>query len=446
MGIITNPQQYEAINEVYFGQTPGIMRCFDAFSAWRQKYVTDSKFFMLSNGAETDPLLLKFEREVEREFNIESFSFILINDDMCNMMTLIPMFKGNDQKRDIIVKKDGYKFSDSNRAVLLTIAPTGLMLNSDFTDREAFAIFLHEIGHNFQSLINTGMNSLETVKSGLRVYYLLTEILTDQLEFLKNIFKMAVVNKKTIRAMSEMYNSISKTDSGQNFLKYFGIITGIFNGVRNVGLNALAMIGRPVISILSGLKDLINQLHPITIPFNVSNYRGEQIADRFATYYGFGEDLYSALSKFDSNLSETSVRYYFNKIPLVSHFYNALCMPAAILDDIIDCHPGNATRMKSIVDSLEHDLNDPRIDPKAKTLIKKDLDNIKQTEKDIFEANQKINNPYLVKWWYNNFIYHVCGGDLKYSLSKGLFKDLDDTNKTYERLKDDSSIKNTKIK
>ena len=95
MGIITNPQQYEAINEVYFGQTPGIMRCFDAFSAWRQKYVTDSKFFMLSNGAETDPLLLKFEREVEREFNIASFSFVIENNDMANMCTLVPFFKGN---------------------------------------------------------------------------------------------------------------------------------------------------------------------------------------------------------------------------------------------------------------------------------------------------------------------------------------------------------------
>ena len=84
---------------------------------------------------------------------------------------------------------------------------------------------------------------------------------------------------------------------------------------------------------------------------------------------------------------------------------------------------------------------------KAKKLIKQDLEEIKQREQEIFKANQKINNPYLVKWWYNNFIYHMCGGDLKYSISKKLFNDLDDVNKTYDRLKeDDSNIKKIKIK
>lgn len=446
MGIITNPQQYEAINEVYFGQTPGIMRCFDAFSAWRQKYVTDSKFFMLSNGAETDPLLLKFEREVEREFNIASFSFVIENNDMANMCTLIPYFKGNDQKKDLVVRKDGYKFSDSNQAVLITIAPTGLVLNSEFTDREAFAIFLHEVGHNFQTLINTGMNSLETVKSGLLIYGLLTEALIDQLSFLKDVFSLAVFNKNSMRQISSCYNSIAETEDGRSFLKYLGVIYGVIKGIKNISLNVLLIALRPIVGIMSGLQSLLKLINPVSWIFNTSAYRGEQMADKFASYYGFGEDLYSALAKFDTNSLNTSISYYFNKIPLVSHFYQALCIPAQILSDITDCHPGNATRMKGIVDSLEHDLNDPRIDPKAKKLIKKDLDDIKQTEKEIFENNQKINNPYLVKWWYNNFIYHVCGGDLKYSLSKGLFKDLDDTNKTYERLKDDSSIKNTKIK
>ena len=446
--IITNPHQYEAINEVYFGQTPGIMRCFDAFCAWRQKYVTDNKFFMLSNGAETDPLLFKFEREIEREFNIESFSLVVVSNDMVNMMTLVPMFKGNNQKRDIVVKKDGYKFSDSNRAVVITIAPTGLILNSQFTDREAFAVLLHEIGHNFQTLIDTGMNNLENTKNGINVYYLLTELLTNQLRFIEDVFSLAVVNKNSIRAISEMYNSITSTKSGQDFLRYFGLISGIINGVKNISLNIFTIAAFPILGILSGLEDLVSSITNILgFPFNVSKYRGEQIADKFASYYGFGQDMYSANAKFDTNSSNTSVTYYFNKIPLVSHLYQVLCMPATILNDITDCHPGNATRMKGIVDSLEHDLNDPRIDPKAKKLIKQDLEEIKQREQEIFKANQKINNPYLVKWWYNNFIYHMCGGDLKYSISKKLFNDLDDVNKTYDRLKeDDSNIKKIKIK
>ena len=73
MGIYSISKQ-EPINEVYFGQTPGIMRCFEAFSAWRSKYTTDSRLYMMNTAAEKDPLLGKFITEMEREFGLYSLS------------------------------------------------------------------------------------------------------------------------------------------------------------------------------------------------------------------------------------------------------------------------------------------------------------------------------------------------------------------------------------
>ena len=78
MGIYnTQNLEIEALNEVYFGQTPGITKVFDAFCKFRDKYVTNRKFFMFDIDADHDPDLADFIKEVEREFNIYSFSFLI---------------------------------------------------------------------------------------------------------------------------------------------------------------------------------------------------------------------------------------------------------------------------------------------------------------------------------------------------------------------------------
>ena len=77
MGIYnTQNLEIEALNEVYFGQTPGITKVFDAFCKFRDKYVTNRKFFSFDIDADHDPDLADFIKEVEREFNIYSFSFL----------------------------------------------------------------------------------------------------------------------------------------------------------------------------------------------------------------------------------------------------------------------------------------------------------------------------------------------------------------------------------
>ena len=47
MGIYSIQRKDQVLNEVYFGETPGIMRCFNAFSAWRSKYLMDRKVYMM---------------------------------------------------------------------------------------------------------------------------------------------------------------------------------------------------------------------------------------------------------------------------------------------------------------------------------------------------------------------------------------------------------------
>ena len=444
MGIYnTKNLEIEALNEVYFGQTPGITKVFDAFCKFRDKYVTNRKFFMFDIDADHDPDLADFIKEVEREFNIYSFSFLIENTDMPNMMTLMPYGNPSSTKQ-VEYKKSGYRFKDGTDACIIVIAPTGLLFNADITDREAFAIFLHEIGHNFQNVINESMCGLNMINKCLLVYNLVILLLIDQLSFIKNMALLGIANNKVLGQLSKILNKVTISDK-KTIYSYYNFVAGIVKSVK-FGTNQLAtLVLGPILRIMNAVQKLIRNL---SNPLNaIQSYRGEQMADRFPVMYGFGPDSYTADAKLDGLQYSTNVGSVVQKVPIVSHFFNLVALPADILNSLVDCHPGTASRMISYVDQFENDLKDPRIDPKAKKLIKKDLDQIRKSEKEIFDKNKKINNPRVVQWWYNNFIYHCCGGDIKYSISKKLFDDDKEINDLYyQNVNNESYINNFEVK
>ena len=444
MGIYnTQNLEIEALNEVYFGQTPGITKVFDAFCKFRDKYVTNRKFFMFDIDADHDPDLADFIKEVEREFNIYSFSFLIENNDKINMFTLLPYGNPSSTKK-VEYRKSGYRFKDGTDACIIVIAPTGLLFNADITDREAFALFLHEIGHNFQNIINKSMCGLNMINKCLLVYKLAVSLLLDQLDFIKNIALLSVYNNKILGKVSKILNKVTISDK-RTVYSYCNYVSGIVKSIGTGVSQLSSLISNPILRIGLFVKILTkNLLNPLDA---IQKYRGEQIADKFPAMYGFGPDAYTMQVKFDGAQYSTNIGSIIQKIPIVSHFLNLIALPADILLTLTDEHPEVASRMISYVDQFENDLKDPRIDPKAKKLIKKDLDQIRKSEKEIFDKNKKINNPRVVKWWYNNFIYHCCGGDIKYSISKKLFNDDKEINDLYyKNVNNESYINNFEVK
>ena len=359
------------------------------------------------------------------------------------MFTLLPYGNPSSTKK-VEYRKSGYRFKDGTNACIIIIAPTGLLFNADITDREAFALFLHEIGHNFQNIINKSMCGLNMINKCLVVYKLAVSLLLDQLDFIKNIALLSVYNNKILGKVSKILNKATISDK-RTIYSYCNYVTGIVKSI-GTGVNQLSsLISNPILRIGLFVKILTkNLLNPLDA---IQKYRGEQIADKFPAMYGFGPDAYTMQVKFDGAQYSTNIGSIIQKIPIVSHFLNLIALPAEILLTLTDEHPEVASRMISYVDQFENDLKDPRIDSKAKKLIKKDLDQIRKSEKEIFDKNKKINNPRVVKWWYNNFIYHCCGGDIKYSISKKLFNDDKKINDLYyQNINNESYINNFEVK
>lgn len=438
MGIYSIQRKDQVLNEVYFGETPGIMRCFNAFSAWRSKYLMDRKVYMMNSAAERDPLLGKFVAEIEREFGLYSYSIVIINSDTINAFTFPAFFNFNSKLKGterVEFGKDGYRFKKECKVSMITCIFGGLFFNSDYTNREVFAIMLHEIGHNFQDVISDRMH---TIGQCANMNDLLLSVLQLAMGNMKTLL-LPFLNDKTLGSISKLYNEMN---IGQRN-SIISTANTIFGTIKNsIDLASdLTMLFIPPIAVIYAMgRNLMSAISTlIWAPFSRRHaYYGEIMADRFASYYGFGKDLIFALDKFGDQRKGAGIRARFMEVPIYSHSQELILLPLKFLLDITDEHPATQARFKSVIDGLKTEMNRPGISPK----LKKQLDNdIKRTEKtidDIFEEGKDIDDPRVVENYMRSFMYYAGGGDLKYLVKNRIFDTEKDVQQTY--------IKNTKIK
>lgn len=452
MGIYSvNECQEQILNEVYFGYTPGIARVFSAFQDFRHKHVVDRKFFMGNIDADNDPDLRKFIQEVEREFGLYSFSFIIVNDDKPNMMTLTPFFSGNDPKKMVEITKTGIKFKKEAKANIVTIAPTGLLFNDKFTDEEMFAIFLHEVGHNFQRFMSREIYSLQVVSEVYVVYLLILETLIMPLRAIKDIGRLTITSKPALNIISKAFNSLTLKDK-KTLYTYINYISGIAKTFIKFAKDPVNVLMYPINGVLYGV---LNLAQAISLT-GIKDYYGERFADNFPSYYGFGQHIVSANRKMGTREIRTGLEYYIKSCPIIGHLINIASIPATWILGIADCHPASPTRMRSIVNSMEKDLEDPRLSPKLKKELKRQIEEIEKQNEEFYKKAINIANPEFVQMALNKFTYKIMKGDLKLKTSEVLLYDIiqgemslaaDVNLRTYELMdKNDESHPISKVK
>ena len=441
----TTALRRKIVNEVYFGETPGIMSCFNAFAAWRSKYVMAQKVYMMNMNADSDPLKSKFIAEIEREFGLYSFSFMIVNLDQVNAFTIMPAINVNCKLRGanrVEFRKDGYRFKKECQVSILTFCFAGLFFNNEISNREVFAILLHEIGHNFQDLISDKMNTLGTASTIYRVIRIIADlIINKQLPSVLYALSIDAVGNVVSKAL----NNLTLEDQN-NIINYMNIIYGVFANTIKLGtdtLHAFGFILNPVGIYTNVAKNLVIQFlgKIISAPVAVHDYYGEVSADKFAAHYGFAADLNTGLNAMTVG---AGMQAYYDKIPILAH-YNALMMlPIETVAYAIDEHPRLSVRCKNTIKSLETDLNDPRISPKLKKQLKADLDKTKATTDQMFKETSKIDNPSFASMMLESFFFHIMGGDLKHKLSELILDTDKSQNDTF--VKQTNFVKNVKLK
>lgn len=237
----------------------------------------------------------------------------------------------------------------------------------DLTPQEIIAFILHELGHAFDHSL-------------FRLYATVLPIAFKAYNVRKNAYELITLGIGTI---------ISP------------LITKISTGLLKLGEKILSNIPAPVASVLSAFAVINTQLQSIGNAFNflrgklkhnfdtIKNlsldpksffgYAGEKYADSFATAYGYGVELSSALRKYELGYSVGAGGFFnFRTVPVLGVVYDLGKTLWALPFTFADPHPSNAVRIYSQLKKLRRELADPSVPKELKDEISSQIDELEE--------------------------------------------------------------------
>ena len=417
------------INEVYFGKQKELLDAEKQLNIFRSKYIGK---YINSIGASSDPDLLKFNRMIEDFFGFGCFSMYLMYSTDYGMLAMsLPLSFRLDiinAKKHLIVDKNHYKFNKKADIGCFIIIPTATIFNTEFSTSEVFALILHEIGHVFYSALTNRNMILSNMYSIINICILLLNIGLKLDNNILNSFIMAgggIGNTNIgVKCIAKFNNILNENyPIVKEIIEIFQFLTTIPGLVYNfIDMATLGFI--PILNYIKYIPKKI-RFSLLKIPFMHSE---ERTADNFATMYGYGPEIISILEKVSNKDIKNPSNFVnvYNKIPIISHIYNANYYIQNMLFCIFDEHTNTISRAKDQLALLEYELNKADIDPKMRKYIQNDIKALKIRINTLIDLQGGIKNKNIVRNLYFRALYNFR--DSK-SLKDILFDDI----KKFER-------------
>ena len=388
------------LNEVYIGKTPELLAIEKQLDVFRKKYMWDSsiKGQIKKGNVNTDPDLLKVNRMLEDYFGFGCLSITVWHSMQPNAFTLSLSHRYDAVEsvtNNFSITKQGYKFNKRIQYSCIIVVYDSIMFSKNFSTPEVMAVILHEIGHNF-NLIMEGRHGLFT-----RLYTTLIALI-NALNF--NILALALQNNSIINAVNKAEQDIQTNHKiiasiGNYFIYGLQVLKSFKNlpisllkiftlGLSHVLLFPLALIGKAITNPAKTIADMIVQ--PIT-------YAHEREADNFATIHGYGPETVSVQSKIGTDSLDKAIK----EVPLIGHIYSTNLF---IIDLILDPHPQNGNRMQDQLDLLKHEIKKEDLDPKMKKEMLADIKACEVQVNKLYDISKGIKDPDLIRHAY----WRVC--------------------------------------
>ncbi len=363
----------QIVQEAYFGKTSEIQEAEKILGQWRSKYYGSGNRFITSAAA--DPLFYEFCDKMADIFGFAEYLVVLKGEAMQNSAT-IPvgvLFTGQDAQ--VTKTKTGYKYDGT--PVMLQYCYPYMLFDERITDGEVMAVFLHEIGHNFSHKANT-LICIKHILTIIRYAILLVfELLTNPIGAIGDTFLITNEGRKVYKAFQSACNEDEAVSYVISLLKFIlALPTTVLINIYSI-TNKFAS---PLAFVFTFFKNLLrNGILGITI-----GIQDERIADNFATVYGYGPELYTALHKLGIN-SVSSVSTV-HKLPVAGWIYDLLDIPQSWLLQLSNEHPTTDSRRKAQIRYLEAEMKKDGITPSARKMILKDL---KQFDSDLTDIEKR---------------------------------------------------------
>lgn len=281
------------------------------------------------------------------------------------------------------------KFYDSDHALNVYVQmDQTLFTDCGLTSEEAVAILLHEIGHNFD------FSPASIIKGWIMVFTALLKV-----EDLVNL-AVAEFGRPVIMALTNVDTYIQK------YIPPIGWLVRLFGKVTfNVGKFINIVLG-PSIAVTT--IPIAIMYAPIQHIGNILLRKGEVYADSFAASYGYGAEIASGLDKMTDAAST-----YPDSGPIVNFFSDTFRLDQEVYALAIGGHGSNQKRIIKIMDKLEQDLKDPKLDASTKAALQSELNKIHETYDAMLNVDKKQRDTAthifrrMVNNWYNGKPYMV---------------------------------------
>ena len=303
-------------------------------------------------------------KQLQKKFGFDNVSIGIDKSPGLNAYTYIDIA---DLKKMKIKTSEGYKALPGNTcSILVVFSPA--MLTGVLSGKELTAITLHEIGHQFASKRILNSSSLRYMASYIRGLSELDKIIRIASQETNSIADMFMMIRRVISKLTEdavfaikyvintliLLKDILKTPTLKDTYNLIGDSTK-FNRIMNY----------------------IKNFDKVKKPMRVHDME-EEMADSFATIYGYGPELASALTKIEASDIDDNFDPYDNS------FYNLyVYIPIyTLLSYICTSDDGVAIqtsrRVYAQLLTLRKEMNDINTDAKTKKRILSDIDELEK--------------------------------------------------------------------
>ena len=393
---------HQPINEVYIGKTPELIAIEKQLDVFRNKYMKDSsiKGSLAKANCNSDLDLLKINRALEDYFGFGCLSITVLSNIHPNAFT-ISLSSRYDVAESITMNlrtsKKGYKFNKSADYSAIIVVYDSIMFNPHFTTSEVMAVILHEIGHNFNMVLE-GRHGLFTRA------YVITNFFIACMNF--NVLYLAATNNTIIGAMNKFEQQIQTNHKFSAAVMNYSIYTlELVKQLKEFPfiLTKILTLGASHVILL--LFNLLNTIlfRPANMILQPMAYAHEREADNFATMYGYGPETVSLQNKFSSSTFDDTMK----QLPLVGNIYALNIFLAELLINPIDPHPMDGNRMQDQLDLLKHEVKKQDLDPKMRKQILADIKVCESQLDKLRDTTKGIKDPDLVKHAYWRLCYKL---------------------------------------
>lgn len=342
-----------AINETYFGKSKELELIEKSFD----------KAIQSKNKIDASSLGI-VAKQLQKKFGFDNVSIGIDKSPGLNAYTYIDIA---DIKKMKIKTSEGYKALPGNTcSILVVFSPA--MLSGVLSGKELTAITLHEIGHQFASKRILNSSSLRYMASYIRGLSELDKIIriaSQETNSIADMFMMIrrVISKLTEDAVFAIKYVINTLILLKDILK-----TPTLKDTYN-------LIGDSTKS--NRIMNYIKNFDKVKKPIKVHDLE-EEMADSFATIYGYGPELASALTKIEASDIDEEFDPYDNS------FYNLyIYIPIyTLLSYICTSDSGIAIqtsrRVYAQLLTLRKEMNDIKTDVKTKKRILADIDELEK--------------------------------------------------------------------